>query len=302
MLVLSKCWLLRRPDRPRVSFFFSPSILGMWVRKGAPWCRDPWPSVGDPTRCGVCAGTVARGSSVSRGEALSPQTATESMARGVLSAPLSIILPPCLSLSLLSLPLFPSLTLSFTLFSFCHQSLTFCSTLRFCFCSHFFFFFSPLRYPLFHLGYWLSLFSVAYCTCLQPPPPSLLLLLLLPSLIHTLTFWVWLFFFFLSLSNLFHPCLSSDLAHTFSLKKKKKKKKNVFYLSFRLTKQMRWKNAIHLVPTPKGIHSRWFIIPRESDFKCGGNGEVDKRANKKDRNRNRQKKYIEDTRRKEFKD
>lgn len=67
--------------------------------KVAPWCRDPWPSVGDPTRCGVCAGTVARGSSVSRGEALSPQTATESMARGVLSAPLSIILPPCLSFS-----------------------------------------------------------------------------------------------------------------------------------------------------------------------------------------------------------
>lgn len=67
--------------------------------KVAPWCRDPWPSVGDPTRCEVCAGTVARSSSVSRGEALSPQTATESMARGVLSAPLSIILPPCLFLS-----------------------------------------------------------------------------------------------------------------------------------------------------------------------------------------------------------
>ena len=177
MLVLSKCWLLRRPDRPRVSFFFSPSILGMWVRKGAPWCRDPWPSVGDPTRCGVCAGTVARGSSVSRGEALSPQTATESMARGVLSAPLSIILPPCLSLSLLSLPLFPSLTLSFTLFSFCHQSLTFCSTLRFCFCSHFFFFFfSPQisSFPLRLLALsFLSrvLYMPSASTTLPPPPP-----------------------------------------------------------------------------------------------------------------------------------
>lgn len=63
--------------------------------------------MGDPTRCGVCAGTVARGSAVSRGEALSPHTATESMATGLLSAQLSITLPlPC------SLPLFPFSCLS----------------------------------------------------------------------------------------------------------------------------------------------------------------------------------------------
>lgn len=82
--------------------------------KVAPWRCDPWPSVGDPTRCGVCAGTVARGSSVSRGEALSPQTATESMARGVLSAPLSIILPLRLSLSTRSLAFFLSHSFIYT--------------------------------------------------------------------------------------------------------------------------------------------------------------------------------------------
>lgn len=127
--------------------------------KVAPWHRDLWPSVGDPTRCGVCAGTVARGSSVSRGEALSPQTATESMARGVLSAPLSIILPPCLSLSHfshffflspshshyfllpLSLTSSHSLSISVLLFAVMFVSL---------------FFFFPLRYPLFHFGYQLS--------------------------------------------------------------------------------------------------------------------------------------------------
>jgi len=135
------------PRRALCFFSVSPKV--------APWCRDPWPSVGDPTRCGVCAGTVARGSSVSRGEALSPQTATESMARGVLSAPLSIILPPCLSLLL-----FLSLTLSFTLFPFytvshfallsvaSPSSVCFCFSLTFSFLS----LFLSLRYRLFHLG------------------------------------------------------------------------------------------------------------------------------------------------------
>lgn len=126
-------------------FVFFSKHSGDVSPKVAPWCRDPWPSVGDPTRCGVCAGTVARGSSVSCGEALSPQTATESMARGVLSAPLSIILPPCLSLSC-SLPLFLSLTLSFTLFPFATVShfasfsVNPCSTLCFCFSLTFSFF------------------------------------------------------------------------------------------------------------------------------------------------------------------
>jgi len=140
--------------------------------KVAPWCRDPWPSVGDPTRCGVCAGTVARGSSVSRGEALSPQTATESMARGVLSAPLSIILPPCLSLSLfLSHFSFLSLSLSHCfLFALSLTSpLSACSTL--CFCFSLTFSFCSLMYPLFHLDYRALAFSVTYCTHTFSTPP-----------------------------------------------------------------------------------------------------------------------------------
>lgn len=182
MLVLPKCWLWRGP--PTGLVFFSEHS-GDVSPKVAPWCRDPWPSVGDPTRCGVCAGTVARGSSVSRGEALSPQTATESMARGVLSAPLSIILPPCLSLSL-SLPLFLSLTLSFTLFPFLH-----CLSLCLIFCR-------PLFFSLLLLFFsQISSFSTS-SFFLQSPS----------AYIHTLTFLVWLFFL-LPLSNLFHPCLSS---------------------------------------------------------------------------------------------
>lgn len=106
---LGSCLYFQNADyclSPAGLVFFSEHS-GHVSPKVAPWRCDPWPSVGDPTRCGVCAGTVARGSSVSRGEALSPQTATESMARGVLSAPLSIILPPCLSLSTRSLAFFP---------------------------------------------------------------------------------------------------------------------------------------------------------------------------------------------------
>lgn len=110
---LGSCLYFQNADyclNPAGLVFFSEHS-GHVSPKVAPWRCDPWPSVGDPTRCGVCAGTVARGSSVSRGEALSPQTATESMARGVLSAPLSIILPPCLSLSTRSLALFLFLSL-----------------------------------------------------------------------------------------------------------------------------------------------------------------------------------------------
>lgn len=117
---LGSCLYFQNADyclNPAGLVFFSEHS-GHVSPKVAPWRCDPWPSVGDPTRCGVCAGTVARGSSVSRGEALSPQTATESMARGVLSAPLSIILPPCLSLSARSLTFPFSLTLLFTLFPF----------------------------------------------------------------------------------------------------------------------------------------------------------------------------------------
>lgn len=198
-------------------FVFSSKHSGDVSPKVAPWCHDPWPSVGDPTRCGVCAGTVARGSSVSRGEALSPQTATESMARGVLSAPLSIILPPCLSLSC-SLPLFLSLTLSFTLFllatvsHFVSFSVSPCSPLCFCFSLTFTFPTSlalSLRYPFFHLGYQLSFFFSLYCTRLLLPPSLTYPHFNLPSALVPP---------FLPLGNLFHLCLSSVFAHTFSLK------------------------------------------------------------------------------------
>lgn len=192
---LGSCLYFQNADYcadPTGLVFFSEHF-GDVSPKVAPWCRDPWPSVGDPTRCGVCAGTVARGSSVSRGEALSPQTATESMARGVLSAPLSIILPPCLSLSLF-LSHFSFLSLSFTLFPFATVShfaffsVIPCSTLCFCFSLTFF----SRRYPHFHSG-------TQSHTVPQLPPP-------LPSHIHTLTFLVWLFLAF------FHSLICFTLA------------------------------------------------------------------------------------------
>lgn len=138
--------------------------------KVAPWRCDPWPSVGDPTRCGVCAGTVARGSSVSRGEALSPQTATESMARGVLSAPLSIILPPRLSLSTRSLALFLSHSFIYTVSFFSAVSHFARFSVKLCFPSLFLYSsaFPPLslRCPLFHSDHRLS--SV-FSHLLRPP-------------------------------------------------------------------------------------------------------------------------------------
>lgn len=153
---LGSCLYFQNADyclNPAGLVFFSEHS-GHVSPKVAPWRCDPWPSVGDPTRCGVCAGTVARGSSVSRGEALSPQTATESMARGVLSAPLSIILPPCLSLSTRSLTFSFSLTLLFTLFPFFPAVSHFAGfSVNPCFLyfSAFFpFFLSFFRCPLFH--------------------------------------------------------------------------------------------------------------------------------------------------------
>lgn len=159
---LGSCLYFQNADyclNPAGLVFFSEHS-GHVSPKVAPWRCDPWPSVGDPTRCGVCAGTVARGSSVSRGEALSPQTATESMARGVLSAPLSIILPPCLSLSTRSLALFLFLSLFYLrcfLFFPCCLSLCWilCQSLFFSLFLYFSAFFPPfflpfLRCPLFH--------------------------------------------------------------------------------------------------------------------------------------------------------
>ena len=133
---LGSCLYFQNADyclNPAGLVFFSEHS-GHVSPKVAPWRCDPWPSVGDPTRCGVCAGTVARGSSVSRGEALSPQTATESMARGVLSAPLSITLSPCLSLSTCSLALFLFLSLFYLrcfLFSAVSHFAGFCQSLFF---------------------------------------------------------------------------------------------------------------------------------------------------------------------------
>ena len=242
----------------------------MWVRKVAPWCRDPWPSVGDPTRCGVCAGTVARGSSVSRGEALSPQTATESMARGALSAPLSIILPPCLSLSLflshfsfLSLSLShcflfaPSLTFPHSLSLLPHSlSLSVLLSFAFVFLT---FSFCSIRFVLFYLHY-----SFAFSR-LQLPHSLTYTHFNLPSV----TF------------SLFPHSLICSPRPFFSLGALFKSK-HVFYSSFRLTKQMLRKDAIHCCNSKRNTYS---VIYHTQGIwlKRWGNREVDKRANKEDK-------------------
>lgn len=230
---LGSCLYFQNADyclNPAGLVFFSEHS-GHVSPKVAPWRCDPWPSVGDPTRCGVCAGTVARGSSVSRGEALSPQTATESMARGVLSAPLSIILPPCLSLSTRSLALFLFLSLFYlrcflffpAVSHFAGFSVNPCFSPCFCISLP-----SPLFFSLFPQ---MSSFPLALKTLSRLQSPSLS-----PSVLHTFTF-LTCCFSTPPLFNLFHLCLSPVFAHTFF------KFEDVFKLSFRLTKQTRWKNA-----------------------------------------------------------
>lgn len=187
---------------------------------------------------------MARGSSVSRGEALSPQTATESMARGVLSAPLSIILPPRLSLSTRSLALFLSHSFIYTV-SFFLLSLTLLDSLSNpvfppCFCI-------PLPFPQ------MSSFPLGPPTLLRLQSPSSP-----PSVLHTFTF----------------PtcCFSSPpLLHSFHLYLPPLcagfKYEGVFKSSFRLTKQTRWKNnATAHFRLQKEKHISWSITPTESDL------------------------------------
>lgn len=215
--------------------------------KVAPWRCDPWPSVGDPTRCGVCAGTVARGSSVSRGEALSPQTATESMARGVLSAPLSIILPPRLSLSTRSLALFLShsfiYTVSFFLLSLILLDSLSNSVFPPCFCI-------PLPPPPFPQ---MSSFPLGPPTLLRLQSPSSP-----PSVLHTFTFPTCCFSSppLLHWFHLYLPPLCAGFKY-----------EGVFKSSFRLTKQTRWKNnATAHFRLRKEKHISWSITPTESDL------------------------------------
>ncbi len=187
---------------------------------------------------------------LTRGGPVSPNCHREHGQRGSVSTVINHT--PSLSLSLSFSTTFPFSHSLFHTVSFCHclsLCLILCRSLFYSlllFSSHFLFFFS-LRYPLFHLGYQLFRFQSQTVHAFS---------FSLPSHIHTLTFLVWLFFF-LSLCNLFHPCLSSVLAHAFSLK---------MFFTCPLDWQSRCSGRTrYLVPTPKGIHSPWFIIPGESD-------------------------------------
>lgn len=212
---------------------------------------------------------------LTRGGPVSPNCHREHGQRGSVSTIINHT--PSLSLSLsLSLPLFLSLTLFHTV-SFCNclsLCLFLCHSLFYSlllFFSHFFL--SEISsFPLRH--------SVAYCTTAPPTPSLAYTHFNLPSVTFSR---------FLSLSNLFHPCLSSVLAHTFSQK---------MFFTCPLDWQSRCSGRTrYLAPTPKGIHSPWFIIPRESDLSAEEMEKWTKEKIKKTKIRI-SKKYIEDTQRK----
>lgn len=205
MLVLSKCWLLCGLDRACVF------LQAFWGCKSESSPMVPWPLTlrgRSHQMWSVCWDSGEGQLGLTRGGPVSPNCHREHGQRGSVSTVINHT--PSLSLSLSFHSTFPfshslvhtvflfalSLTLLHSLsFLILHSAFVFLSL--FPFCSQISSF--PLKLPA------LS-FSVTYCTRLQ----------LHPSLthLHTLTFLVWLFFFH-SLSNLFHLCLSSILVHTF---------------------------------------------------------------------------------------
>lgn len=166
---------------------------------------------------------------LTRGGPVSPNCHREHGQRGSVSTVINHT--PSLSLPLYSFSrTFPfSLALLFTLFPFFPAVSHFAGfsvnpCFSPCFCislpSPPFFSLSFLRCPL---------FALKTLSRLQSPSLS-------PSVLHTFTF-LTCCFSTPPLFNLFHLCLSPVFAHTFF------KFEDVFKLSFRLTKQTRWKNA-----------------------------------------------------------
>lgn len=204
MLVLSKCSLLRGPDRACVF------LQAFWGCESESSPMVPWPLTlrgRSHQMWSVCWDSGEGQLGLTRGGPVSPNCHREHGQRGSVSTVINHT--PSLSLSLsfsltfpfshsivhtvsflrcLSLCLILSHSLFYTLVLFFFSLFPFCS----------------LRYPLFHLDYQLFHFRSHTVHAFSFPPPSH---------IHSLTFLVWLFFF-RSLSNLFHPCLSPVLAHT----------------------------------------------------------------------------------------
>lgn len=225
MLVLSKCWLLCGPDRACVF------LQAFWGCKSESSPMVPWPLTlrgRSHQMWSVCWDSGEGQLGLTRGGPVSPNCHREHGQRGSVSTVINHT--PSLSLSLSFHSTFPfSHSLVHTVFLFA-LSLTLLHSLSFLILLSAFVFlslfpFCSLRYPLFHLDYQLfhSQPHTVHAFSFTPP-----------SHIHTLTFLVWLFFF-RSLSNLFHLCLSSILAHTFI-------QKNSFTCP--LTTQMLWKDTI----------------------------------------------------------
>lgn len=226
MLVLSKCWLLQGPDRPCV---FLQAFWGCESESSPHGAATPDLAWAIPPDVECVLGQWRGAARSHAGRPCLPKLPQRAWPEGFCqhryqsySLPVSLSLPP---------PLFLSLTLSFTLFPFCTVShFTSFSVLLSAFVFPLTFSLSSLRYPLFHLDNQLFRFQSHSVRAFSSPLP--------PSHIHTLTFLVWLFFLLSLRSNLFHPCHAPVLAQTFSFKK------NVFYLSFKLTTQMLWKDVI----------------------------------------------------------